>query len=268
MIDASDFPAYMSEISKITETCVNDTKIYIRYRAIGEGFEANAFWLKDAKPSAIQFFNGINSARELAVVMSVWKIMEVPAKGKFIPGEIASRTRPNQRRMHDEIRSLPRLSRLFREACGDGYNGYLDRYATRQNEIAIKHNLPVRDVREFREKIYNDRDSLIAICDKIDALSASDTHRDLDIARNEGFAHSSRISRKFITSGLSEDDYKFTRQILFHFGDEVMQLALYFDSIWNQRNRPSIADSIRVSVNAGASFWDDLRVGFNPGANQ
>lgn len=266
MIDASDLPIYMSELSEILETCVNETKMYARYRAIGEGFEKNTFWLKDAKPSAIQFFNGINSARELAVVMSVWKMMELPAKGKLIPGEIAERNMPNKRRKHDEIRSLPRLSLLFREVFGGGYENYLDRYMIRQNEITIEHNLSARDMSRFREKAEHDRDLLLETCSKIDALSISDIHRYLDIARNEGFAHSSEISRKFIVSGLSEDDYHFTRAMLFSFGDEVMQLALDFEAIWSQRSRPSIIDSIKVSVSAGASFWNDLRVGLNPEA--
>lgn len=253
--------AYIDEISVISKTCANEAKIYARYRSMGVSFTRNVEWLRATPPPAISFFNGLTAMLDLALVMSVWKIMEAPTQGIKHPGEIEAKDKPRKRRKNDEIRSLPRLSFLFRAAFEGSRDNFSERYAIRQREIVEQYNLPERDMSNYKGPMERGRSRLLDICSNIENLAASDTHHKLDVIRNEGFAHSSAISRKFIASGMDEENFDFTRTALFNFGDEAMQLALDFDASWNQRAQPSIKELIKQGVDMGASFWLDMKAG-------
>lgn len=261
MVSEDELRAYIDEISVIANTCVNQAKIYARYRAIGVSFTDNVEWLQSTRPPSISFFNGLTAMLENALIMAVWKMMEFPAQELKLPGEIEARAKPLQRRKHDEIRSLPRLSFLFRTAFEGAFDNYSVRYALRQHEIVEQYNLPERDMSQYVDAMQRGRDRLLDICSRIDSLRGSENHSKLNIIRNEGFAHSSAISRTFIKSGMDEDSFDFTQSTLFNFGDEAMQLALDFESIWNQRAQPPIKELIAQGGETGASFWLDMKAG-------
>jgi len=261
--DEAEVDAYIREISVILGTYPTETTSYAKYRAIGEGFKQNVNWLKDTSPPSISFFNGLTAMLDLAVVMSVSKMIElIEAKGAdYRPGELVASEKPGKRRAHDEIRSLPRLAFLIRDAFSQNDGSYARRYGQRQSEIVAHYDLPTRDMGDYITKIEKDRLFLIELCDRVDALARSEECKKLLIIRNEGFAHSSAISRKSISLGLEPDEMDFTRTKLFGFGDHVMQLALDFEVVWSQRSRPAIKDLISQSVQTGASFWEETRKG-------
>lgn len=268
MLSDNDLRAHIAEISVISSTCANEAKVYAKYRAIGKSFNRNVEWLKDTSPPSISFFNGVTAMLDLSIVMSTWKLTETFDQDRFDPrpGEIVAHIKPTKRRKHDEVRSLPRLAWLFRSAFAD--NNYAARYAERQREIAEQFELPPRAMDDYAEKIRADREQLCSICSSIDSIVSSSAHNKLDIIRNEGFAHSSAISRKFIQSGMGDDDFDFTRSALFAHGDLVMQTALDFDSIWNQQSRATIDELIKLGVDSGSQFWQDLKKGLYPDAGK
>lgn len=253
--------AYVREINVIANAWISEATSYAKYRAIGVGFSKNVIWLQDTRPPAISFFNGVTAMLDLALVMSIWKMTE-RLKGKddqYRPGEIFLGTA--RRRTHDEIRSLPRAVFLFRDAFADGLDGYRSWYSERQREIVEQHKVPVRDMGLHAEKAQQDWQSLLDLCDKIDTLVRSPECQNLDIVRNQGFAHSSEISRAFISLGIGPEGVDFTRTKLFEFGDVVMQAALDFEAVWSQRARPSVKDLIAQSVEMGTDFWMSVKLG-------
>lgn len=263
MVKDTELQAYTDEISIILQTCVEEAQLYTKYRAIGNAFKKNVDWLQHTTQASISFFNRLTDMLDHAIVMSVWKATETPQPAYCIPGEIAALTNPN-RRKHDEIRSLPRLAWLFKQAFGNENSNYLTRYLDRKVEIARMLELPSQDKTEYVASANEDWIKLLEVCDCIFNLVSSENHGKLDIIRNEGFAHSSVISRKFIKSGMKDESLDFTRSALFSFGDEIMQLALSFDSLWNLRSRPSIKTLIKKSVATSDDFWLDLRKGLSP----
>jgi hypothetical protein len=263
MRNEAEIDAYLREISVILDTYPDETTSYAKYRAIGDGFKLNVDWLEDTSPPTISFFNGVTAMLDLAVVMSVSKMIElIGTKGvDYRPGEIVAVTKPGKRKAHDEIRSLPRLAFLLRSVCVENDGSYARRYAQRQREIVAQYDLAERDVRDYAENIEKDRLFLLELCDRVDALAVSDECEKLSIVRSEGFAHSSAISRKSISLGIEPDTLDFTRTMLFGFGDQVMQLALDFEAVWYQRSRPPIRDLIKKSVQTGETFWAGARKG-------
>jgi hypothetical protein len=258
--------AYIREIDVVAKTWISEATSYAKYRAIGVGFTRNVNWLQDTDAPAISFFNGVTAMLELALVMSIWKMTE-RLKGKedrYRPGEIFLSHSPAKRRTHDEIRSLPRAAFLFRDAFAGDAVSYRFRYSERRREIVEQHNLAPRDMDDYAEKIASDRQFLLDLCDRIDMLVASEACQSLDIVRNQGFAHSSEISRMSISLGLEPEAVDFTRAKLFEFGDAVMQTALDFEAIWSQRARPSISALVSQSAEIGEGFWRQAKRGLAP----
>jgi hypothetical protein len=262
----SQLTAYIREIDIVAETWISEATSYAKYRAIGIGFTRNVNWLQGTDPPTISFFNGVTAMLELALVMSIWKMTE-RLKGKddrYRPGEIFLGHSTAKRRTHDEIRSLPRAAFLFRDVFAGDAVSYRFRYSERQREIVEQHNLAPRNTDDYAEKITADRQFLLDLCNRIDTLVASKECRNLDIVRNQGFAHSSEISRTSISLGLEDQAVDFTRAKLFEFGDTIMQTALDFEATWSQRARPSISDLISQSAEIGSGFWRQAKRGLAP----
>ncbi|CAN7609657.1 hypothetical protein [Devosia sp. LjRoot3] len=258
-----ELAAYIREVNVVAKTWVSEATSYAKYRAIGIGFTKNASWLRDTSPPSISFFNGLTAMLDLALVMSIWKMTE-RLKGKddkHRPGEIFIGHVNEKRRTHDEIRSLPRAAFLFRDAFAISPDSYRFRYSERQREIVEQYNLPRRDMDQYAEKILEDWQFLLGLCDRIDKLVMSKECQNLDIVRNQGFAHSSEISRTSISLGINPEGVDFTRTNLFQFGDAVMQTALDFEAVWSQRARPSIKDLVNQGVEVGSDFWRDAKRG-------
>jgi hypothetical protein len=255
--------AYIQEINVITNSWLSEVIYYSKYRSMGVGFNRNVYWLKDSDVATISFFNGVTDMLDLAFVMSIWKMTE-RLKGKLDgnrPGEMFVGVTNSKRRKHDEIRSLPRAAFLFRDALDFDKDFYTKRYAERQKEISIEMKISMPEMNHYVDKIAKDREALLDICKIIDSFESSKEYENLDIIRNQGFAHSSEISRKSITSNLEPEAIDFKRAELFKFGDHVMQTALNFAAIWYQRWHHPVEDLIKQNTASSSVFWEKAKLG-------